>query len=385
MSRHRREPGTLPRPLAVLGALALAAGTAAAIRMLPAGAAPRPERPPAARPVATQVEQPLQEPPSGFVAFTDATREPPLDLAAHARRTGLRHYALGHLVAAGDGCTPTWAGKTGRTRTLDGGVAGSGGRSQGSDGGVAGRNGGSQVSDGEVVERVGRLRVLGGGAVPVFGGPRGRELAVACTRPGALTAAYRRVVGTLDATSADFEIRDSADRAAVLRRAHAIEAVQRERPLRVSFTLPLGPGGLSADDVAMLRTTRRAGAEVSTVNLLAPVEPRTPASTPAGTPAGTTAGTSAGTSEGARLGLMAAGVRKAAEQLAEAHDLRIEDEVWPHLALTPVQASTGDLSAGDARRLTAYATRHRLAWLSLRGAAPQPDVSRILWHTPANR
>ncbi|GAA3100469.1 hypothetical protein [Nonomuraea salmonea] len=82
---------------------------------------------------------------------------------------------------------------------------------------------------------------------------------------------------------------------------------------------------------------------------------------------------------------MAAGVRKAAEQLAEAHDLTIEDEVWPHLALTPVQANTGDLSAGDARRLTAYATRHRLAWLSLRGAAPEADVSRILWHTPANR
>jgi hypothetical protein len=56
--------------------------------------------------------------------------------------------------------------------------------------------------------------------------------------------------------------------------------------------------------------------------------------------------------------------------------------VWRRIALTPVLADEGDLSERDARTLTGYAARHGLAWLSLRGVTPKPDVSRILWATP---
>ncbi|MFG1699194.1 hypothetical protein [Nonomuraea sp. NPDC049309] len=400
MSRHRREPGTLPRPLAVLGAIALAAGTAAAIRMLPADAEPRPARPPAAKPVATQVErQPRKEPFTGFVAFADAARSPALDLAAGSRRTGVRYYALGHVVAATGACAPAWApAPTGSGATLPpiaipdapreaagsaatpGGEpdAASGGASRADSGGTAatptgragvpesGRTGRQGKGSGGLAERVRRLRAAGGDAMPVFGGPRGVDLAASCTRPGALAAAYRRVLRAFDATAADFEIRDSADRAAVLRRARAIAAVQRERPLRVSFTLPLGRDGLSAQDVAMLRATRKAGAQVSTVNLLAPIEPRA-------------------TSPGGRLDLVAVRVHKAAGRLAQVHGLPGADEAYPLLALTPLPASADDLTVQDAWRLVAYATRHRLAWLSVRGTPLKPGVARVLWHTPSNR
>ncbi|MEV0994904.1 hypothetical protein [Nonomuraea sp. NPDC050202] len=400
MPRHKREPGLLPRPLAVLGALALAAGTAAVVRLLPADAAP-PPRAPVARPPATTPASPAGRASAAFVAFVDTARQPTFDLPAQARRTGVRRYALGHLVAGGDGCSPKWSGlldrdgaaSPGRTGPADGDGAASPGRTEPVDGdGSAspGRTGlvdpdsvlaadrtGLVDSDGTlaadrtglldpgrnpVANRIGRLRALGGDAAPVFGGPAGPELAATCTKPGGLAAAYRRVVGAFDAAAVDFEVRDSADRAAVLRRARAIHAMQRERRLRVSFTLPLRRDGLAPGDAAMLRATREAGAEVETVNLLAPVEPRS--------------------TRGARLGLVAASVRAAAEQVARAHGLADPGQVWRRIALTPVLADEGDLSERDARTLTGYAARHGLAWLSLRGVTPKPDVSRILWATP---
>ncbi|MGN9841830.1 hypothetical protein ACTMTI_27260 [Nonomuraea sp. H19] len=323
----------LPRPLAILGALALTAATAVAIRLLPAGAAaPEPAKPLARHSPA--VSRAVAAVPGGaFVGFVDTAGEPDVDLPAQSRRTGVLHYALGHLVAGdADGCVPEWTGP--HPGPLDPG-------------------------DNPMADGIDRLRALGGDAAPVLGGPDGRELAVTCTRPGGLAAAYRRVVGAFDATAVDFEIRDSEDDAAVLRRARAIRALQRERPLRVSFTLPLKPSGLADDDVAMLRTTRQAGAEVGAVNLLAAVEPRT-------------------ASEG-RLSRLAAAVHAARDQIAQAQDLPDAEQAWPRVALTPVLAGAGDLSESDARALTGYATRHGLAWLSLRGVTPSRDVARILW------
>lgn len=331
MSRHKREFGTLPRPLAVLAALALTGATGLAIRMLPAGATPEPR--PAALPAPSPPPRQAvaaEEPPPSFVGFVDTVRDPGFDLPAESRRTGVTLYALGHLVSGGDdGCVPRWAG--------------------------APRPGGDPVAS-----RLGGLRAAGGDAYPVFGGPAGRELAVACTRPGGLATAYRRAVGEFGATSADFEIRD-ADAAAALRRARAIHALQQELPLRVSFTLRLERDGLDEADLAMLRATRRAGARVDTVNLLAEVEPR-------GAPEG-------------RLSRLASAVRAAAGQVAQAHDLPDHGQAWRRIALTPVLGHGGDLDESDAHKLSAYAVRHGLAWLSLRGAAPKPDVSRILWRT----
>ncbi|TDD01380.1 hypothetical protein E1292_26090 [Nonomuraea deserti] len=325
MPRHTREPGLLPRPLAILGALALVAGTGAAIRLLPADGAPPPAAPPpVARPSPSLSPVVSEEPPpTTYVTFVDTAGEPEFDLPALSRRTGVRQYALGHLVAGGEGCVPTWTGSPAPGKPI------------------------------------GRLRALGGDAVLVFGGPGGRELATTCTRPGALATAYRRIVGTYDAAAVDFEVRDSADKAAVLRRARAIHTLQQERDLRVSFTLPLRPGGLSPADAAMLRTTRRAGADIGTVNLLAAL--------------------GRSTAHRIRLGRVATAVRAARVQIARAQDLDDPREAWERIALTPVLAGGSDLGASDARTLAAYATRHRLAWLSLRGAEPPQGVSRILW------
>ncbi|MEU8245061.1 hypothetical protein [Nonomuraea sp. NPDC048916] len=330
--RHRREPGTLPRPLAVLVALTLAGATGAAISLLPADAAPRPSPAPPealaqatpATPATPPVPQAGHDGPSGFVRFVDTAREPGLDLPADARRTGLRWYALGHLVAGAEECTPAWSGR------LD-----------------------------PAADPIGRLRAAGADATVVFGGPGGRELAATCVRPGGLASAYREVVGALGVRAIDFEVRDGADRATVLRRARAVHALQRESALRAGFTLPLRPYGLAARDLAMLRLTREQGVRVGTINLLVTIEPQ---DAPEG-----------------RMPRVAAAVRAAQGQIARA--LGPARQESPGVALTSVLAGDGDLSETDARKLAAFAVRQELAWLSLRGVDPGSGVTRTLWRT----
>ncbi|MEW9549453.1 hypothetical protein [Nonomuraea sp. NPDC050783] len=358
----------LPRPLAALAALALVAATTAAVRLLPAGAAPPapPAGPPAAPSSVPRAGVIVRHTPALSVAvtgapvpvfarFVDTAREPGFDLPAEALRTGVRHYLLGHLVAGGaDGCSPRWASPDG-----------------------------THLGPGEnpVANRIGRLRALGGDAAPSFGGAGGADPAAVCVRPGGLAAAYRRVVGAFDAGTLDFEPHDApaaypasgdpasgepapgdpgpgADAGVVLRRARALRALQRERPLRVSFTLPLRASGLDPADAAALRTTRQAGADVATVNLLALLEPR---AAPAG-----------------RLGRLATAVHLARAQIARAQALDDPEEAWRRVALTLFLEHGSDLDVRDARTLKAYAARHGLAWLSLRGAAPDEEISDVL-------
>ncbi|MFI6292143.1 hypothetical protein ACIBEJ_11210 [Nonomuraea sp. NPDC050790] len=331
-------------------ALALAAATGVAVWLLPARATP--ETPaatsktpaatsgtPVAAPVTagpaplTATPQPLAaEGPSAFVAFVDTARTPGFNLPDHSRRTGVRWYALGHVVSGGDGCVPKWGGK------LDPG-------------------------SNPVANRLGRLRAGGADAGLSFGGPAGKELADACDGTTTLTAAYRRVVSAFDARFADFELHDGANADVVLRRARALRALQQERPLHVTFTFPLEADGLSASDAALLKLTHDAGARISTVNLLAAIEPR---DAPEG-----------------RMRRVAEAVRAAHGQIARAQGIADPAEAWRRVALTAVLVSADDLGEIDARKLTTFAARYELAWLSLRGAAPPQEVARILWRTRA--
>ncbi|MEV2272274.1 glycoside hydrolase family 18 protein [Nonomuraea africana] len=338
MARHR-EPGTPPRPLVVLAALGLAAATGLAVWFLPAqatpdwsaagpsplakvSAAPSPSPTPSAKPV-----------PSGFVAFVDTARTPRFHLANASRRTGVRWFSLGRLMAGPGGCAPKWGG------TVD-------------------------PADDPVAGRVSGLRAAGGQAGLAFGGPDGSELAAACADQAALTSAYRRVIGAFGAPFVEFEVRDSADLPAVRRRATAVTALQREGDLLVTYTVPVGPGGLAPADLRMLEESAAAGARVTTVNLLVTIEPQ-----------------AAG--EG-RMRRVAAALRAARRQVAEIFQV---DPVtaWRRLAMTAVLAGPHDLSPLDARKLRVFAERAGMAWLSSRGASPPEEVARALWGEPPSR
>ena len=339
-TRRAREPGTPPRPLVVLASIVLATGTGAAIWLLPskaqgewaAGGRAGPEAMPSGQtsgPAAEPSPTPAVARPSGFVTFVDAVREPRFNLSKEARRSHVRWFTLGHLTAGQKGCVPKWGGLQ--------------------------EQGGNPVAN-----RLAPLRAAGGNAGLAFGGPTGRELAAACSDLARLTAAYRRAIGTFDATYIDFEVHAPAGDATVLRRARAIAALQREadregRSLTVSFTLPVTRTGLSSGDQEILRATRSAGAEIAAVNLLAPVD------------------TASGA--GSRLRPVASAVRAAHPQIARSLG---ESAAWNRIALTPVLAGSGDLTRLEARRLAAFTSRNHLAWLSTRGAALSPGITRFL-------
>ncbi|MBB6349299.1 hypothetical protein FHU36_005844 [Nonomuraea muscovyensis] len=400
----------LPRPLAFLAALALSGTTGAVIALLPGRAEPDtgPGSPPAAgsgaaadaaRPpgpsaagggrspspgvgAAAGSDEGEGAPGVGFVAFADAARGPALDLAAHARRTGLRRYAVGHVIAAPVGCAPRWAGPAATSGpSIPGGPAAPKGTAAAEGPEAAG---GAAVAFGDLRGRFAELRAEGGEAGLVLGGPAGRGLAGACATTGDLTAAYRRLVTVTGAAFLDFEVSDGADHAAAERRALAVRALQDDLPLRVGFTLPLHPDGLSAHDVELLRLTHRLGVDVTTVNLLAPVEPRErSSSSPVHEVAASWDRRPETGASGGRLRRVASAVRAARDQIADAQGLADAREAARRLALTPVLTGPHGLSEADARRLAAFADRHGLAWLSLRGTPQNPAVARILWRIPA--
>ncbi|MFE3452112.1 hypothetical protein ACFXJ8_24650 [Nonomuraea sp. NPDC059194] len=331
MARHR-EPGTPPRPVVVLAGLGLAGVTGVAVWFLPAQATPEWSAPLSAAGPALSTASPSPTPapsapgPSGYVAFVDTVQNPGFDLPETARRTGVRWFSLGRVMAGPSGCAPKWGG------TLD-----------------PGRN--------AVANRMSGLRAAGGDAGLAFGGPVGRDLASACADQRALTSAYRKMIGAFGISFAEFEVRDGGDLPAVRRRARALADLQRDTELAVTFSVPLGPAGLAPADVEMLRQTRAAGAKLHTINLLAAIEPHT-------------------AGEG-RMRRLAAAVRAAHGQLTEVFGIDAAT-AWRRIALTAVLAGPQDLSLLDARKLSWYATRNDLAWLSTRGATPPAEVSKAL-------
>ncbi|MFD0665133.1 glycoside hydrolase family 18 protein [Thermocatellispora tengchongensis] len=302
-SRRGGLPGTPPRFVVVLASAGLVALTGAAVWLLPAEAGPpgglaAGSTAPAvgsATELAGMERQrrlvvlPPERRPSGYVTYVHTASEPRFSPAAEMRRTGVRWYALGHLTAGPDGCTPKWGGTT----------------DQGRD---------------PVANRLARLRAAGGDVSLLFGGGGGRELAETCADTRALTAAYRRVIGAFDPPHIDFELAAppasvplpagsggaatgpgqgdprpmgtalplppqgaaAAQRepASAVRRARALRALKRQamsegRSLDVGFTVPAGASGLAEGHRAVLRATRGAGGPVDTVTLLVPLR-RTP-------------------------------------------------------------------------------------------------------------
>jgi hypothetical protein len=68
----------------------------------------------------------------------------------------------------------------------------------------------------------------------------------------------------------DIEGSATADPASVARRSQALAALQRANPgLRVSFTLPVLPEGLTADGLNVVRSARDAGVSIDLVNVMA--------------------------------------------------------------------------------------------------------------------
>ena len=200
---------------------------------------------PAWTPTPVPINQPPAWPNRFFAPFIDATGWPVFDYIGIAQQYGVRYYALGFVVAKSSStCAASW---------------------------------GTYYDNGEILlEEINSLRGMGGDVIVSFGGAANTELAGACGSAAQLQAAYQAVIDTYNLTHIDFDIEGFwvANRPTIDRRSQAIKLLQNAaatsgRELKVWFTLPVLPTGLTADGIYVLQSAINAGVEIAGVNIMA--------------------------------------------------------------------------------------------------------------------
>jgi chitinase len=123
--------------------------------------------------------------------------------------------------------------------------------------------------------RVARLRQLGGEVTVSFGGAANSELAIGCTDPVELTAAYTSVIDRYELTAIDLDIEGQLSMAPEVnaRRATAIAALVQQqtaagKPLGVWLTLPVSGTGLTPEGLEVLTSMLSAGVRPAGVNAM---------------------------------------------------------------------------------------------------------------------
>ncbi|MFF2573757.1 cellulose binding domain-containing protein [Streptomyces sp. NPDC058084] len=175
-----------------------------------------------------------------FAPYVDTSLYPAYDLLATADQTGVKEFNLAFITSGGS-CAPLWGGVT-------------------------------DLASDKVAAQIGALRAKGGDVRVSFGGAAGHELALNCSTPTALAAAYGKVIDQYKLTKVDFDIEGAAlpDTTANTRRSQAIAQLQKSHPgLNVSFTLPVMPEGLTQPGVDLVADAKRNGVRVDAVNIMA--------------------------------------------------------------------------------------------------------------------
>ena len=197
-------------------------------------------------------------------------------------------------------------------------------------------------------DQVDAVRARGGDVKISFGGATGIELAQACTNVSALQAEYQAVVTAYNLKYIDLDIEGAAtaDPASVARRSQALAALQRANPgLRVSFTLPVLPEGLTADGLGVVRSARDAGVAVDLVNVMAMDYYRT--------------------GDYGNFAVDAANATFA--QMKSLYPGRTDAQLWKMVGVTPMVGANDDghiYDQADARQLVAFAQGKHLGMLS---------------------
>lgn len=274
-------------------------------------------------------------PVSSFMPYVDVTATPQYPFEDVSRAVSA-NLVLGFVVSSPtDACVPSWGASYSLAQA---------------------------ATSMDLDRRIARLRQRGGQVAASFGGEANHELAIGCTDPGKLAAAYRSVVDRYQLGTVDLDIEgDSAAGPAVAqRRAVAIREVQLARaragqPLRVWLTLPVTPDGLTAQGRTVLTAMLDAKVELAGVNALtmdygaslAPGQTLEAANRAALT---------------ALAGQVAAAWSAAGIPLSTA-------QAWQHIGATPMIGQNDVVAErfglAEARALLAFADSHHLRRLSM--------------------
>src|SRR5205823_3131679 len=109
------------------------------------------------------------------------------------------------------------------------------------------------------------LRSSGGDVGVSFGGANGTPIDAAITDVNSLVTAYSQVIDTYSLTWIDFDIEGFwiAEPASVSRRNQAAAKLQAKYPgLRISYTLPVMPTGLTQDGINVINGAKSAGVKI---------------------------------------------------------------------------------------------------------------------------
>ncbi|MFG1605015.1 carbohydrate-binding protein [Actinoplanes sp. NPDC049265] len=197
-------------------------------------------------------------------------------------------------------------------------------------------------------DQIDAVRARGGDVKISFGGATGIELAQACGSVSALQAEYQAVVSAYNLKYIDLDIEGSAtaDPTSVNRRSQALAALQRANPgLRVSFTLPVLPEGLTADGLGVVRSARDAGVNVDLVNVMAMDYYRS----------------------GDYGDFAVAAANSTFNQIKSLYPGRTDAQAWKMVGVTPMLGQNDDghvYDQNDARQLVSFAQGRHLGMLS---------------------
>jgi hypothetical protein len=121
-------------------------------------------------------------------------------------------------------------------------------------------------------EQIDEIRKRGGDVIVSFGGEAGRELAIISEDLEALRASYQSIIDRYHFTWLDFDIEGSNlenHGEASERRNTVLAALQSKIPgLRVSYTLPVDPDGVSQASQALLADAKAKGVNVYSADLM---------------------------------------------------------------------------------------------------------------------
>ncbi|MEO8428881.1 MAG: hypothetical protein ABI651_17435 [Verrucomicrobiota bacterium] len=121
-------------------------------------------------------------------------------------------------------------------------------------------------------DQIEAIRKRGGDVIISFGGEAGRELAIVEEDPAKLQAAYQSILDRYHFTWLDFDIEGSnleKNPVASQRRNTVLAALQARNPgLKISFTLPVNPDGISEASLALLADAKAKGLNVHSANIM---------------------------------------------------------------------------------------------------------------------
>ena len=120
-------------------------------------------------------------------------------------------------------------------------------------------------------DQIETIRKHGGDVIISFGGAAGPELALANNNAQKLEAEYQTAVDHYNFTWLDFDIEGKAlnDDDVNARRNTAVAGLQKKNPnLRITFTLPVNPNGISRHSQTLLADAKAKGIKVYSANIM---------------------------------------------------------------------------------------------------------------------